>query len=127
MSGELDSDDVAVDVPSAVDPQQPVKARRAASKAARERAEFWGRALGTVEGRRQVYSLMSDAGAFETIFAVTPGGQPDPAATWFRAGQREFGQRLFLTVQQAAYALTYRMMAENDHRYKDMLRGMEDE
>lgn len=93
------------------------KAERRQKREAREAEEFWRAVFSTPVGRREIWRLLDEAGAFETRFACTPAGFPDPKATWFHYGQRELGQRLY---QGWLFRLPdeIRLMhAENDRRF----------
>lgn len=57
---------------------------------AREAAEFWIFALSTPVGRREIWKVIDKGNPFTSEFQCGPNGFPNEAATWFKAGQRDF-------------------------------------
>ena len=110
------------DGPAAASAVQTIRERRAAEaetrRIAAERQAFWVAVLSSDIGRREIYGILRENGAFEAIFGVGPSGIPQPEASWYNAGRRDTVQRLFFTLQRYAYHQTFQMMAEHDPRFK---------
>ena len=97
---------------------QAVRKQRTRSRLqTKQSAAFWQRVLGTEVGRRELWRILASAGAFETPFACGPTGFPQPEATWFKAGQQEFGLRLFFSWQRLDPQGVLVMQQENDPRF----------
>lgn len=95
-----------------------VKKRRTRNRLERKQgAAFWRMALSTASGRRELYLLLQTCGTFRTTFACGPNGFPDERATWHAAGQRDIGERLFISWQLIDRESTFRMLDENDPRF----------
>ena len=118
-----DDDDPAPETPEleqppqfdAGDPAAVGKRATALKLRAKESERFWQAVFASKVGRREMFGLLRDCGAFETTFACGPNGFPQPEATWFKAGQAEFGRRMrdtWVVTHTAAFAL---MLAENSH------------
>lgn len=104
----------AEDRPNAADPRSQERARRRAKEREDKRATFWRGVLADPIGRMVLWELFRDAGLFETRFAATPNGFPDPQATWFYGGRKDMAERLYRTLMrhdQQAIALIH---AEHD-------------
>jgi hypothetical protein len=80
----------------------------------REAVAFWKSVFATRAGRREMYALLADSGLFATPFAVGPNGFPQPEATWYKAGQHAFGQRLFFQWTRIDRARVFLMLDEHD-------------
>jgi hypothetical protein len=127
----LSDDDDAPDAPEPSDEEilaqvqfdagEPTQVKRRERKAAlqeREARQFWERIFATELGRREMFKLLRDCKAFETEFACGPNGFPQPEATWFKAGQSDWGRRMretWLVQHTDAFAL---MLRENDPRFQ---------
>lgn len=81
-----------------------------------EAVAFWKMALGSKVGRREIWRLLRDAHTFEDRFAVGPNGFPNAESTWFQAGEKAWGQRLWLTLQKYDLGSVLLMHSENDTR-----------
>jgi hypothetical protein len=81
-----------------------------------EAVAFWSHALSTEVGRREIWRLLESAHTFEDRFACGPNGFPQVEATWFQAGEKAFGQRLWLTLQKYDITGVLRMHSELDPR-----------
>jgi hypothetical protein len=119
---ELDLNDIADRAPAE---QETVGAddleteRRRRNRIKREYDEavgFWSHALSTEIGRREIWKLLESAHAFEDRFACGPNGFPQVEATWFQAGEKAFGQRLWLTLQKYDLQGVLKMHSELDGR-----------
>lgn len=60
-----------------------------------ESGAFWRQVFSTPSGRREMWGLLNAANTFTTKFGCGPNGFPQPEATWFNAGERAYGQRLY--------------------------------
>jgi hypothetical protein len=61
----------------------------------REGDDVWRGLLAKPTGRREIWRLLQSCHTFEERFACGPNGHPQPEATWFHAGERETGLRLY--------------------------------
>ncbi len=83
----------------------------------REGDNFWRRMLADPIGRRELYRFIASCGTFSTPFACGPNGFPQPEATWFKAGEKATGQRLFDSLAKIDRVNFYKMLDEHDPRY----------
>lgn len=100
------------------DPAAVKRRERKATIKQRESERFWEYIFSLEVGRREMFKLLRDAKAFETEFACGPNGFPQPEATWFKAGQSDWGKRMrdtWLVNHLDAFAL---MLRENDSRFQ---------
>jgi hypothetical protein len=103
------------------DAGDPIAVKRRNRKAdiqEREAKRFWEYVFSLEVGRREMFKVLRDAKAFETEFACGPNGFPQPEATWFKAGQSDWGKRMrdtWLVNHLDAFAL---MLRENDPRFQ---------
>lgn len=84
----------------------------------KESERFWRYVFSLKVGRREMWRLLRDCKAFETEFACGPNGFPQPEATWFKAGEANWGKRVrdsWLVDHTEAFAL---MLRENDPRFQ---------
>lgn len=81
-----------------------------------EAVQFWSEALKSQIGRREIWKLLQSAHTFEDRFACGPNGFPQVEATWFQAGEKAFGQRLWLTLQRYDLSGVMLMHSEHDDR-----------
>lgn len=79
------------DTDSAADPEQHQRKRVRKKTAEQEASEFWAQVMASAVGRREVWKLLQDAGTFAVTFACGPTGAPQPEATWYHNGQRDYG------------------------------------
>jgi hypothetical protein len=106
---------------SEFDAGDPAAVKRKARKAEiqeREAKRFWEYIFSLEIGRREMFKLLRDAKAFETEFACGPNGFPQPEATWFKAGQSDWGKRMrdsWMVNHLESFAL---MLRENDPRFQ---------
>jgi len=101
---------------SADDPETERKRKTRIRQEFDEASAFWKSILGTKVGRREIWKLLSDSHAFEDRFACGPNGFPQVEATWFQAGEKSFGQRLWLTLQRYDVDSVLLMHREHDTR-----------
>lgn len=106
-------------VVDAATPEGVAKQRKATRRVKTEAEEFWGGALSTEAGRRQIFEHITSGGAFTTPFAVSPSGFPQPEATWFTAGQRAFVEQFFHRLMVHDFDGVKLMLLENDERFKE--------
>lgn len=100
------------------DPAQVEGRRRSKKLQERDSERFWNAVFQTELGRREMYGLLRDAKAFEVRFACGPNGFPQPEATWFQAGESEWGRRMadtWMARHPEEYLL---MLRENDPRFQ---------
>lgn len=117
---EADADQLVSDQPT-VDAASPQTLRGEKARIRKENAEstvFWSRVvLSDPVGRREVWRLLQDAHTFETRFACGPNGFPQGDATWFHAGEQDFGLRLYQKLLALDPVLVMTMHKENDPRF----------
>lgn len=83
-----------------------------------EGRRFWNAVFASRVGRREIYGLLRSCSAFDQRFACGPNGFPQPEATWFQAGESEWGRRMreqWCVERPAEFAL---MLRENDPRFQ---------
>ena len=93
---------------------------RKLTKIEQDRAEaqlFWQQALAHPIGRREIWRILDSAHPFETKFACGPNGFPQSEATWFHAGQQDFGLRLYHSLLLLNREGTLLMQDEHDPRF----------
>jgi len=105
---------------SAVDPKEAKKRESRKKILAREDAEFIRRMLADPAGKRFVWGLIEDAGTFKEKYGFGPYGHPNPQASWFYAGQRDFGMRLYHRLSALDRAGVLALHDEFDPRFDDM-------
>lgn len=81
-------------------------------------SDFWKRTLADPIGRMVLWDLLRSMHTFEDRFACAPSGAPCTEATWFQAGEKEIGQRLFKTLMKHDIAATHLMLTEHDPEFK---------
>ncbi len=104
---------------SAVDPKEAKKRTARKSLQAREDADFIRRMLTEPGGRRFIWGLIKDSGAFEEKYGFGPYGHPNRDANLFYAGQRDFGMRLYHRLAVADRSGLLSLHDEFDPRFKD--------
>jgi hypothetical protein len=105
------------EIPDAASPSGLRKAERKSRQKKDQSAEFWKEILSTAIGRQEIWTLLSEAHAFETRFACGPSGFPQPDATWFHAGQQDFGLRLYQKLLAISPTDVLQMHREWDYRF----------
>lgn len=101
----------------------PVKVRRRETELQMQRREaqdFWRQVFSTEVGRREMWAILSAAGTFEVKFGVGPSGYPQPEASWYHLGEKDMGQRLFMSWMQHDRDGTMLMLSENESRMREM-------
>lgn len=71
--------------------------RRRAKKTEDEAGDFWREVFSTPIGRREMWGILANGGAFNERFATGPNGFPQPEATWCQAGEQRLAFRLYLS------------------------------
>jgi hypothetical protein len=116
---DLDPAELPPSEQETVSADSPETERRRKTRIRREFEEavgFWTDALKTQIGRREIWKLLQSAHTFEDRFACGPNGFPQVEATWFQAGEKAFGQRLWLSLQRYDLAGVLQMHSEHDDR-----------
>lgn len=123
-----DDDDVPVEgsrdenassrVPNAADPVRIERARQRADFREDQRADFWKKTLSTELGRQVMWEVLQGMHTFEERFAATPSGFPDPNASWFQAGEKAAGWRLYDAMRKAALEEVWLMHEECDSYFQ---------
>ena len=101
-------------IPNAADPVRINRARQRASFAADQRADFWQKVMSEPLGRMVMWEVLISMHTFEERFASTPAGFPHPEATWFQAGEKAAGWRLYDALRKAAFVEVHTMHTELD-------------
>ena len=118
-----DDDDIDEGQPPPIEPEpgeaaSPRRIRRkkvAAELVERESVRFWRGVLGDPVGRREVWGLLAAANAFEERHAAGPSGVPDPEATAYYRGQRDFALNWYFRLARVAREHVFAMHDEYDH------------
>ena len=93
------------------------KRKDAIKQQVKDAERFWLAVFETEIGRKEMWGVLQSAKTFEPQFACGPNGCPQPEATWFHAGTREFGQRLYLSWMKISPDGVMLMHRENDPRF----------
>lgn len=102
----------------AADPRA-IKRRQKRVEIDRQNADkFWAAILADPIGRKEIWRLLQDCHAFEDRFACGPNGFPQPEATWFQAGEKAFGMRLYHSLAAIDRAGVLLMHDEHDSRFQ---------
>lgn len=125
MTGDEDDDEddpsIEQEAPlhDAGDPKAVKKRLSKAQLAKRESERFWRDVFATEVGRREMWALLRDTGALTVEFSCGPNGFPQPEATWFKTGQREFGLRLYRSWLRLDRDGVFAMHEDNDPDFAD--------
>ena len=103
--------------PNAADPKALKEQRRKARRSKDQAKDFWRRVFGDEVGRREMWRLLQEAHTFEERFACGPNGFPQETATWYQAGERDFGLRLYHSFLVLDPEGVLKMHTECDNRF----------
>jgi hypothetical protein len=106
-------------VPNAADPARIERARQRAEFRGDQRADFWRKVLDNPLGRQVMWEVLIGMHTFEERFATTPSGFSCPEATWFQAGEKAAGWRLYDALRKACFEQVHLMHTENDPYFAD--------
>jgi hypothetical protein len=81
--------------PNAADPRSLRRIRNKARREAEAASEFWRGIFSTEIGRREMWDILAAASIFSVRFECTRTGHPQLEGSWYHAGQRDFGLRLY--------------------------------
>lgn len=98
---------------NAADPVAIKRARRRVKKSDDEAGDFWREVFSTPVGRREMWGILDNGGAFSERFATGPNGFPQPEATWCQAGEQRFAFRLYLSWMRLCPDGVALMLGEN--------------
>lgn len=104
--------------PNAADPRDLKKRRVKRKLDDRSQEEFLRQLLSTAIGRKFLWSILTEAHAFETRFSLSGYGFPIEQEIWFNAGQQDLGQRLYQTWDFVDHEGVALMLRENDSRFQ---------
>ena len=104
--------------PNAADPKAVREQRRRAKRADDKATDFWRRVFADPVGRREMWQLLDELHTFETRFACGPNGFPQVEATWFHAGEQNFGLRLYHSWLRLDHEGVRLMHTEHDPRFQ---------
>lgn len=113
-------DDDSIELPDAVvdnaaDAQQIAAKHRKVKFDEKREAEFWQRSLSDPVGRQAIWNLLQSAKTFgPQPFGVGPNGFPQAEASFYAAGQRDFGLRLYHMLAKFDRLSVFKMHDEND-------------
>ncbi len=91
-AGEDEHDDGTVSI---ADPAVVHDREKRQKREIREGDEFWTSVMASPVGRREIWRFLQTCRINEERFACGPNGQPQPEATWYHAGERDTGMRLY--------------------------------
>lgn len=111
------ADDPAASMPNAASPRGIRRQIRRKETADEKSRRFWETMLADPVGRTEVWGLLEAAGWRAQAFEVTPTGFPSVEATWFKAGQREYGLWLYHKLSAIAPDGVRLMIEEHDPRF----------
>jgi hypothetical protein len=97
--------------------------RRRARSADVEETEFWERVFADPVGRRVMWAFLESCSTFGERFANGPNGFPQAEASWYRAGERDTGLRMWRSWLRAVPDGVCEMMHEHDPALKDAPRA----
>ncbi len=105
------------------------RAKLAAEEDARAVLRWWGEALSTPIGRREIWRKIEGAGTFKRFnqnYAMSPAGVPADRVTDYHAGMRDYGLEwwTWLEINFTEWAILLRI--ENDPEYAAVRRRMEE-
>ncbi len=81
---------------------------------------FWRSLLSQAIGRKVLWDFLNNqCHIFEDRFACGPNGFPDPQATWFHAGAKSVGERLYRTLLRTDLDNVHLMHREYDSSFAD--------
>lgn len=106
-------------MPNAADDQAIEKAQRRSKHNADKAADFWRRVLSEDVGRAVMWDVLINMHTFSDRFAVSPAGFPQPEATWFQAGEKAAGWRLYDALRKADFTGVHRMHIAHDPYFKE--------
>ena len=116
-AGEGPDQEPELEIKNAADPVQIRAAHRKQRETKQDATKFWAGVFATAIGRREMWNLLQEAGAFEVQFACGPNGFPQVEATWFKAGASNYGLRLYHSWLLAEPEGVRQMHIENDSRW----------
>ena len=107
-------------IPNAADPVRIIRAKQQAEFRVDQRADFWRKVLSEPVGRMVMWEVLDGMNTFKDRFATTPAGFPCPEATWFQAGEKAAGWRLYDALRKAAFEEVHTMHCELDPYFAEM-------
>lgn len=107
----------APEIPNAADELEIKAVQQDQQRKKEQAADFWRDALRREAGRKAIWDILDGAGTFTTTFSSGPVGFPDERATWFHAGQRDIGERLFNALVILDRENAFRLLDEHDPRF----------
>lgn len=111
------ADDPIANMPDAANPRGIRRQVRKKETADEKASRFWIVALSDPIGRLEMWKLLEAAGWRTQAFEVGPNGFPQQNASWFKAGQREYGLWLYHKLMATARDGVLTMLEENDPRF----------
>lgn len=99
---------------SAVDRESQKRIRNKAKRAEAEDRDFWKACLASPVGRRCLWQMLERAQIYNERFASGPNGFPNPEATSYYRGQRDFGLNLLRSWEKLDLAGVMTMRKEHD-------------
>lgn len=98
----------------------PAAFKKQSEKAVDDRLEgdrWWAGLIASKVGRHEIWALLTSCHSFEERFACGPNGAPQPEATWYQAGERDTGLRLYRSLLRIDHEAVHRMHLENDPEF----------
>lgn len=103
---------------AAVDAKRHESAKKRQARMEREDRDFFQMMASSEAGRRFMWSILNEAKPFEARFGAGPTGFPDNLASFYFAGEKDLGLRLYHTWCAKAPAEAMHMLIENDPRFQ---------
>jgi len=95
-----------------------VKKRQTKQQLREKEDRLWiSSVLAAEAGRRWLWALISDSGAFTAPFGVSPNGFPNHESTWFLAGRQAYGLNLYHQLLRLDPVAVFAMHRENDPNF----------
>lgn len=101
----------------AADPPEMRALKARHRRESRDGDAMWRSVLAAEVGRRELWKILVELGTFEERFGVSPSGGSLPEKSWFHAGEKSAGQRLYHQWLKIDHANVYLMHLENDPRF----------
>lgn len=92
-----DAEEAAPPSPNAADAGSHKRIRNRAKRERAEAAAFWGSVFASEVGRREMWGMLDACHTFRKRFGAGPNGTAQPEATDYYDGERDVGQRLWLS------------------------------
>jgi len=120
MSDQTEGQGDTPPVAAAVDVKRHESQKKRQARMEREDREFFRFMASSEAGRRFMWSILNEAKPFEARFGAGPTGFPDNLASFYFAGEKDLGLRLYHTWCAKAPTEAMQMLIENDPRFQQV-------